>query len=82
MNTKMHGAKLKNVYWPNGELVIADDSTRLHLSATYHGDHDEFWIVQTNKHDMEVARYNIRYVESFAWDEPTDFDKKDEDLPF
>ncbi|MCP5014288.1 MAG: hypothetical protein GY938_03285 [Ketobacter sp.] len=71
MNTKlMNGKLIRNIYWPNGEKVEASDNIGLHMSATYHGDRDEFWIVQTDNKGREHVRYNPRCVESFAWVEP------------
>lgn len=32
----------------------------LHLSATYHGDHDQFWVVVVGEGDTEIARFNAR----------------------
>jgi hypothetical protein len=72
MNTEMHGKKITAVYWPdtNDEtgrcLVSGAECGDLHLSATYHGDHDEFWIVQT-KNGEEVARHNPKFAETIQW---------------
>jgi len=72
MNISMHGKKIKRVDWPDsGEelgrhLPAGDQHGELTLSATYHGDRDEFWIVRT-KDGKEVARHNARYAESIVW---------------
>ena len=72
MNAKeVDGKLIANVFWPHdGETISASNDVGLHMDATYHGDRDEFWIVQTDKSGNEVARYNLKYVESFAWVEP------------
>jgi len=72
MNTTMHGRKIAAVYWPDtdserGRSIEAErDGVSIALSATHHGDHDEFWIV-VSRDGAEVARHNPRYVESFLW---------------
>jgi len=72
VNTEMHGRKIAAVFWPDTEtrkgccLMVGHGCDDMHLSATYHGDHDEFWIVQT-KDGVEVSRHNTRYVETIEW---------------
>ena len=76
MNTKiMDGKLIASVHWAKDdgdERIVASDEIGLHMSATYHGDRDEFWIVQSDAKGNEVARHNTRYVESFVWVEPID----------
>ena len=68
---KMDGKLIARVFWPReNECLTASDEIGLHMSATYHGDRDEFWIVQSDKNGNEVARLNPKYVESFEWVEP------------
>ena len=76
MNTsEMNKKQIKIVWWPDTDTekdrnIRANDGTILEMSATHHGDHDEFWIVEYRKIDgdfVEVARHNLRYVESFHW---------------
>jgi hypothetical protein len=74
MNTKeMHNKEILCVWWPDtvnesGIHAVADERKGLKMSATYHGDHDEFWIVEYDKDSgTESRRHNIRYVESFEW---------------
>jgi hypothetical protein len=72
MNIAMHGKRIKVISWPDsgeetGRCLPSDDKHgELTLSATYHGDRDEFWIVQTNG-GKEIGRHNARYVESIMW---------------
>lgn len=72
MNVNMHRRKINAVYWPDTDteqgrmLWSGDECGELYLSATYHGDRDEFWIVQ-EKHGTEVARHNPRFVETIKW---------------
>ena len=78
MNThEMNGKKIEIVYWPDsesekGRSINQNDEMLLEMSATHHGDHDEFWIVQYKKINgefTEIARHNPKYVESFYWKE-------------
>ena len=67
----MNGRNIEMVQWPDteseqGRCMMRGEGIGLHLSATYHGDHDEFWIVQTNA-GVEQSRHNTRYVESIIW---------------
>ena len=76
MNTDMHRKPIYMVWWPDTEIehgrhIISNDERYIELHATYHGDHDEFWIVEyktTNGELHEVARHNPRYVESIVWE--------------
>lgn len=73
MNTDMHGKSIDyielNPMWTqsgNPEKVVARDGQTITLSATYHGDRDEFWIVVA-QNGKEVARYNPRGVQHIRW---------------
>lgn len=73
MNTSMHGKAIDyielNPIWTQGgnpERVIAGDGRTLQLSATHHGDHDQFWIVVFDC-GTEVSRYNPRGVQHIRW---------------
>ncbi len=74
MNVGMNGKKIKTIFWPDTEseqwrhMTVGEDCEGMHLSATHHGDRDEFWIIVT-KDGKEFRRYNPRYVESIEWDE-------------
>ncbi len=78
MNIEMHGKLIKSVVFAlpenYSETLKASDAVLLEMSATFHGDHDEFWIIECHKIDgkfMEVKRHNLKYVDSFTWDIPT-----------
>ncbi len=70
----MDGKRIEGVYWPDteseqGRSVQARHGVKLHLSATHHGDHDEFWIVESRViTGEEIARHNPRYIETFIWE--------------
>jgi hypothetical protein len=74
MNISMHGRKINLISWPDSSeetgrcMSTGEKYGVLTFSATYHGDRDEFWIVQT-KDGKEVARHNPRYVEMIMWAE-------------
>ena len=73
MNIKMNGKKIYQVWWPDTETqqdsnIKTGRNRILELSATHHGDHDEFWIVEMNADRKELARHNSRYVETIIWD--------------
>ena len=69
MKKEMDGKQVKEIWWlsANGdESLIAQGQRTLYLSATYHGDRDEFWVIQYD--DMiEVARHNCKYIASIKW---------------
>jgi len=69
MNTKMHGRAISSIKLASGPFIhINDGSLRtLQLSATYHGDRDEFWVLHLESDGAESARYNARCLESIHW---------------
>lgn len=76
MNTEeMNGKIINNVYFPDNinnqpQVLCQTEDIKYHMSATYHGDHDEFWIVQSIKVGgkfKEKARWNPKYVEGWEW---------------
>ena len=75
MNISMDGKQIKSVCWTDTEseqgrcLPSGLNGCRLYLSATYHGDRDEFWVV-AEKDGHEIARHNIKYIESIEWEQP------------
>lgn len=73
MDTRMHGRRIKYIeldpHWTqhgNPESVGLYEPVDLHLSATYHGDHDQFWVV-ASKDGKEVARYSARSIQHIVW---------------
>lgn len=69
MDSSHNGRKVKRVWWngANGdESLLASDSVSLVFVATYHGDRDEFWVVQSVG-GTEIARHNARYIASIEW---------------
>lgn len=74
MNTTMHGKpiayiELDPMWTQHGhpERVSSGNGINLTLSATYHGDHDQFWIVASRADGTEVARYSPRGVQHIRW---------------
>lgn len=76
MNVKdMNGKQIRSLWWPaeasgQQQTLNATDEIRLEMSATYHGDHDEFWIVEHKKiggEFREARRHNPRFVEGWEW---------------
>jgi hypothetical protein len=69
MNTEMNGKQISKIWWINdyGDSCIeAKGQKTLMLSATYHGDRDEFWVIEYD--DMqEVARHNCRDIATITW---------------
>lgn len=73
MNTKMHGKSIDFIeldpIWTQGghpERVVARNGVTLTLSATHHGDHDQFWIV-VSEAGKELSRYSPRGVQHIQW---------------
>lgn len=67
--TTDNGRNIKRIWWygANGDTSItASDSVSLVFAATYHGDRDEFWIVQSID-GKETARHNARFIASIEW---------------
>jgi len=75
MNTQMHGKKIARIIWTGENLwhsdIAADGEFKtLELSATFHGDHDEFWVIE-REYGKEIARHNCRNISTIVWAEPT-----------
>lgn len=72
MTINDHGRKIKEV-WLQGEGNAFNECVKsgthgdLEMSATYHGDRDEFWIV-VKSDGVETRRINARYVTEFSWE--------------
>lgn len=71
MNGKMHGKLIAHIDLHcdcngNPNCIITPRDGVLSLSATYHGDHEQFWVVQT-KDGKEVARYQARALDRIVW---------------
>jgi len=72
MTTNDHGKKISEVWVPGegdayNHRYQSKDGLELELSATHHGDHDEFWIV-LKRDGMETGRINPRQVTEISWE--------------
>jgi hypothetical protein len=73
MNTKMNGKVANGLILSNGTIIHNPRTTgrghgaALTLSATYHGDRDEFWIVDSQD-GVERSRWNCRNILEIQWD--------------
>lgn len=69
MNIEMNGKQVSRIWW-NGDdcdkSMTAIGQRTLMLAATYHGDRDEFWVVQF-ENLVEVARHNCKYIATIEW---------------
>lgn len=79
MNTNMHGRAVRRIeyidgplgnpqFWEQGLKWTAGQS--MVLSATYHGDRDEFWLVLRDADGKELERRRAATVERIVWMEP------------
>lgn len=64
--TVPEGTKVKTVYFPSGDRVTSTGGCQLVTHNTFHGDHDQDWILQT-KDGKELQRFNVDYLESIEW---------------
>ena len=72
MNTKDHGKKIRAVYWHDNDCALGNgidtkDGVEMRLSATYHGDRDEFWII-VERNGKEESRINPRNITQIIWE--------------
>jgi len=53
-------------------VIKSDNDKFLRLSTTYHGDRDEFWVVECQRYGSiegkEIARYNTKYISNIVWE--------------
>lgn len=73
MNSNMHGKIIDYIEldpsWTqcgHPQRVSSRNGHTLRLSVTYHGDHDQIWIV-LSRGDIEVSRYSTRAVNHIRW---------------
>lgn len=71
MTTEDHRKKIAEVWLPGeghayNHCLRAKDGLDIELSATHHGDHDEFWIV-TKREGLETSRINPRQATEIVW---------------
>jgi hypothetical protein len=71
MNTKMHGKPIAKIIFDGASSyqiyeIHSDGDVQLELSATHHGEFDQFWIVKKVK-GVETERFNPRLVETIVW---------------
>lgn len=77
MNTQMNERQIESIWWPDteseeGRHLVAGEDVLLEFSATHHGDHDEFWVIELREIDgefKEAQRHNPRYLETIVWAE-------------
>ena len=66
---KKSGIKIRAIYFPNGERVVANYSCTLETLNEFHGEYDIDWVILLQDGN-ETARYNTRHIESIVWLEP------------
>lgn len=71
MNREMHGKKIQHFdiacdCYGNPQCVTTARDGDLTLEYSYHGDRDEFWIVQS-RDGKELARWNASSVDRIVW---------------
>lgn len=71
MDVKMHGRKIARIIFDGASSyqiheVRSGGDVQLALSATHHGDHDEFWVMKLVD-GKEVERYSPRLIETITW---------------
>lgn len=74
MTLEDHGKKIKEVWFPGegnayNERIQSKDGIELQLSATNHGDRDEFW-VSVKEGGLETRVVNLRQATEVVWQEP------------
>lgn len=69
MTTEMNGRRIGRIWFENNEgfsCIESNGECELVLSATKHGDRDEFWVVQYSG-IHEVTRHNCRFISTIEW---------------
>lgn len=71
MTTEYHGKKINEIWLagdgnPFDTKLSSDETRQLELSATHHGEYDQFWVV-VKKDGLETERYNVKQLTSIAW---------------
>jgi hypothetical protein len=72
VNTEMDGRRInviditQSTVSGNPERYASGSGRQLALSATFHGDRDEFWVVETID-GVETRRWNAKAVAYIEW---------------
>ena len=70
MHIDLHGKRIKEVRikTEDGEFNINNDGNQvIEMSATYHGDHEQYWVVY-RMGNREISRFNCRLeVARITW---------------
>ena len=66
MNIEMDGKKVKSIYLDGDEYMFAEGKRTMTLSASTHGDRDDFWVL-VYEDMIEVSRHNCKYISSIEW---------------
>ena len=84
MNPEMHGKIIDYIEldpsWTqcgHPQRVSSRNGYTLWLSVTYHGDHDQTWIV-LSRGDIEVSRYSTRAVNHIRWAAESETEVRDD----
>ncbi len=73
-----HGKEIKLIAFPDsdtekGAFIKSTESIRLIMVSIFHGEYDEYWIIELQKNKKnewyEYARYNPKYVDCVVWKE-------------
>ena len=64
--TVPEGTNVKAISFPNGDGVGSSGTSQLKTHNSFHGDHDQDWILMTVD-GKETTRYNVDYLESISW---------------
>lgn len=76
MNIDMHGKPIQSVTFMDNHGNTSDwwrssDATRIELSVTHHGDHDEHWVLLIDRATgEEVARRRAGACDEIEWVRP------------
>lgn len=72
MNTKMNGKEIAYFSIPTDAIGDSEGfrpitGQKFVLSATFHGDHDEFWILILDTDGKELERHNCKFIWTIEW---------------
>lgn len=74
MNLNMNGRSIAAIYFEGGvgcysgnpEMIRENGDLTLHLSATFHGNHEQYWVIEAVK-GTEFRRHNVGSIATIEW---------------
>ena len=66
-SSELDGKMVDQIIFPNGEVLSVNEEMRLRYHYEFHGEYDDAWVIQVDNDGNEIARHNVKFIESIIW---------------